>query len=79
MNKIKIENNDMTLTVRMSDEEAEVWFGTLSRALLGDYSDIAEVIAPDAPPADEENTHAQIDEPPNSVEHPQPPFHNRGG
>lgn len=41
MNKIKIENNDMTLTVRMSDEDAEVWFGTLSRALLGDYPDIA--------------------------------------
>lgn len=79
MNKIKIENNDMTLTVRMSDEEAEVWFGTLSRALLGDYPDIAEVIAPDAPPAVEENAHTRVDEPPNSVEHPQPPFHNRGG
>lgn len=49
MNKIKIENNDMTLTVRMPDEEAEVWFGTLSRALLGDYPDIAEVIALDDP------------------------------
>lgn len=79
MNKIKIENNDMTLTVRMSDEEAEVWFGTLSRALLGDYPDIAEVIAPDAPPAAEENAHTRGDEPPNSVEQPQPPFHNRGG
>lgn len=79
MNKIKIENNDMTLTVRMSDEEAEVWFGTLSRALLGDYPDIAEVIAPDASQPAEENTHAQVDEPPNSVDHPQPPFHNRGG
>lgn len=79
MNKIKIENNDMTLTVRMSDEEAEVWFGTLSRALLGDYPDIAEVITPDNSQQAEENTCVRVDEPSNSVEHPQPPFHNRGG
>ena len=77
MNKIKIENNDMTLTVRMPDEEAEVWFGTLSRALLGDYPDIAEVIAPDATQTTEENTHTRVDEPPNSVV--QPPFVIGGG
>lgn len=79
MNKIKIENNDMTLTVRMSDEEAEVWFGTLSRALLGDYPDIAEVIAPDAPRPAEENPRAQADEPSNTIEAPRIPFRNRGG
>ena len=42
MNKIRISTNEMTLTVRMSDEQADVWFGTLCRALLGDYPDIAE-------------------------------------
>ena len=61
MNKIKIENNDMTLTVRMPDEEAEVWFGTLSRALLGDYPDIAEVIEPIAHRPAGENTCALAD------------------
>lgn len=79
MNKIKIENNDMTLTVRMSDEEAEVWFGTLSRALLGDYPDIAEVIAPDAPPRPaEENPCAQADKPPDTVEPPENIFSQWG-
>lgn len=33
MNKIRIATNDMTLTVKMSDEQANVWFGTLTRAL----------------------------------------------
>lgn len=42
MNKIRISTNEMTLTVRMSDEQADVWFGTLCRALLGGYPDIAE-------------------------------------
>lgn len=42
MNKIRISTNEMTLTVRMSDEQADVWFGTLCRSLLGDYPDIAE-------------------------------------
>ena len=42
MNKIRIATNEMTLTVRMSDEQADVWFGTLCRSLLGDYPDIAE-------------------------------------
>lgn len=79
MNKIKIENNDMTLTVRMSDEEAEVWFGTLSRALLGDYLDIAEVITPDDPRQAEESTRVQVDEPSNTIESPRIPFRNRGG
>lgn len=79
MNKIKIENNDMTLTVRMSDEEAEVWFGTLSRALLGDYPDIAEVITPDDSQQAEGNTCIQVDEPPNTLETPRIPFYNRGG
>lgn len=78
MNKIKIENNDMTLTVRMSDEDAEVWFGTLSRALLGDYPDIAEVIEPNAHRPAGENTCAQADKPP-GTETQQTPFHNRGG
>ena len=37
MNKIRIATNDMVLTVKMSDEQANVWFGTLTRALLGEY------------------------------------------
>ncbi|MDY3710918.1 MAG: hypothetical protein SO044_00675 [Agathobaculum sp.] len=41
MNKLTIKTNDKALTVRMSDTDAEVWFGTLCRALLGDYADIA--------------------------------------
>lgn len=40
MNKIRIATNDMALTVKMSDEQANVWFGTLTRALLGEYPDI---------------------------------------
>ena len=58
MNKIKIENNDMTMTVRMSDEEAEVWFGTLSRALLGDYPDIALPLDPLEEPNNESSADA---------------------
>ena len=27
MNKIRIATNDMVLTVKMSDEQANVWFG----------------------------------------------------
>ena len=42
MNKIRIATNDMVLTVKMSDEQANVWFGTLTRALLGEYPEIAE-------------------------------------
>ena len=56
MNKIRISTNEMTLTVRMSDEQADVWFGTLCRALLGDYPDIAE---PESRPEPED----AIDEP----------------
>ena len=51
MNKIRISTNEMTLTVRMSDEQADVWFGTLCRSLLGDYPDIAE---PDIRPETED-------------------------
>ena len=46
----------MTLTDRMSDEQADVWFGTLCRSLLGDYPDIAE---PESRPEPED----AIDEP----------------
>lgn len=56
MNKIRISTNEMTLTVRMSDEQADVWFGTLCRSLLGDYPDIAE---PESRPEPED----AIDEP----------------
>ena len=41
MNKIRIATNDMALTVKMSDEQANVRFGTLTRSLLGEYPDIA--------------------------------------
>lgn len=78
MNKIKIENNDMTLTVRMSDEESEVWFGTLSRALLGNYPDIAEVIAPDVSQPEGQIACVQADDPPD-IESLKTPVHNRGG
>ena len=30
MNKIRIATNDMALTVKMSDEQANVWFGATS-------------------------------------------------
>lgn len=45
MNKIRISTNEMTMTVRMPDEQAEVWFGTLCRALLGDYPDVTKSAA----------------------------------
>lgn len=47
MNKLTIKTNDKALTVRMSDTDAEVWFGTLCRALLGDYADIAAPVSAD--------------------------------
>lgn len=49
MNKIRIATNDMALTVKMSDEQANVWFGTLTRALLGEYPDIAEPVEVEEP------------------------------
>lgn len=49
MNKIRIATNDMVLTVKMSDEQANVWFGTLTRALLGEYPDIAEPVEMEEP------------------------------
>lgn len=56
MNKIRIATNDMALTVKMSDEQANVWFGTLTRALLGEYPDIAEPVEVDEPEPVEEPT-----------------------
>ena len=53
MNKIRIATNDMALTVKMSDEQANVWFGTLTRALLGEYPDIAEPVEVEEPEAED--------------------------
>lgn len=53
MNKIRIATNDMALTVKMSDEQANVWFGTLTRALLGEYPDIAEPVKVEEPEAED--------------------------
>lgn len=53
MNKIRIATNDMALTVKMSDEQANVWFGTLTRALLGEYPDIAEPVEDNEPETEE--------------------------
>lgn len=60
MNKIRIATNDMTLTVKMSDEQANVWFGTLTRALLGEYPDIAEPVEDNEPETEE--TQSDLDE-----------------
>lgn len=71
MNKIRIATNDMTLTVKMSDEQANVWFGTLTRALLGEYPDIAEPVEDNEPETEE--TQSDLDEgEPESVEEPAP-------
>lgn len=59
MNKIRIATNDMTLTVKMSDEQANVWFGTLTRALLGEYPDIAEPVEMEEPRAESRGTRTQ--------------------
>lgn len=71
MNKIRIETNNMALTVKMSDEQANVWFGTLTRALLGEYPDIAEPVEDNEPETEE--TQSDLDEgEPESVEEPAP-------
>lgn len=71
MNKIRIATNDMVLTVKMSDEQANVWFGTLTRALLGEYPDIAEPVEDNEPETEE--TQSDLDEgEPESVEEPAP-------
>lgn len=69
MNKIRIATNEKALTVRLPDNEAEFWFGTLCRALLnewpqevgasdeetaGDEESEEDESAPDAPPPVEE-------------------------
>lgn len=59
MNKIRIATNDMVLTVKMSDEQANVWFGTLTRALLGEYPDIAEPVEMEEPRDEDEGEPAK--------------------
>lgn len=78
MNKIRIATNDMALTVKMSDEQANVWFGTLTRALLGEYPDIAEPVeveepeAEDSEPETEEQPSDPDEDEPEPVEEPTP-------
>lgn len=78
MNKIRIATNDMALTVKMSDEQANVRFGTLTRALLGEYPDIAEPVEVEEPEAEdsEPETEALPSDPdedePEPVEEPAP-------
>lgn len=62
MNKIRIATNDMALTVKMSDEQANVWFGTLTSALLGEYPDIAEPVEMEEP-RDEDTEPEPVEEP----------------
>lgn len=84
MNKIRIATNDMALTVKMSDEQANVWFGTLPRALLGEYPDIAEPVEVEEPEAEdsEPETEALPSDPdedePEPVEEPAPQERYKG-
>ena len=66
MNKIRIATNDMVLTVKMSDEQANVWFGTLTRALLGEYPDIAEPVEMEEPR--DEDTEPESEEQPSDLD-----------
>lgn len=70
MNKIRIATNDMALTVKMSDEQANVWFGTLTRALLGEYSDIAEPVEVEEPEA--EDSEPETEEQPSDLDEDEP-------
>lgn len=70
MNKIRIATNDMALTVKMSDEQANVWFGTLTRALLGEYPDIAEPVEVEEPEA--EDSEPETEEQPSDLDEDEP-------
>ena len=70
MNKIRIATNDMALTVKMSDEQANVWFGTLTRALLGEYPDIAEPVEVEEPEA--EDSEPETEEQPSDPDEDEP-------
>lgn len=70
MNKIRIATNDMALTVKMSDEQANVWFGTLTRALLGEYPDIAKPVEVEEPEA--EDSEPEIEEQPSDLDEDEP-------